>query len=266
MIKIFQINLVRSLAIVFLFCIFATNAGAEIKRPRVLPDQDYQAICSFTLDSIVSGTGVRNADPDLVRSNWRQNARCLFGFLERANAAPPIGERALSELIVVTGTLRAIIEYAASVELRSSVDFLRQNNSIDAVFTLAYLARSQNYSLRYNSSFILANIVDNNTVCVIVDHIYDRTYLEDEVGRNGRANLLGVLRAVAAWVGPLNRGRILKMVDTIGIAIAQEKDVETTRRLLDELMIRLVREPSESGRGGNCAFYTPKFAPGDWNG
>lgn len=87
--------------------------------------------------------------------------------------------------------------------VNQTIATLRAHDSDKALFNLAYGARNKSPDTRLVSTVVLSNIVDNTSVCIVLDHLYDNDGIElgkDELNRiYGRANLIYALRAVAAW-------------------------------------------------------------------
>jgi hypothetical protein len=66
------------------------------------------------------------------------------------------------------------------------------------------------------STLILANVIDNTTVCVPIDHLYDPS-----ISINGRANLLSVVSVVAPWAYRQKYDNISKVQARISSTISE---------------------------------------------
>ncbi|WP_224407299.1 hypothetical protein [Afifella sp. IM 167] len=98
---------------------------------------------------------------------------------------------------VITGALRNAI----SVSSRNAIRVLRAEDDVLDAEILARGARHHDRGIRINSAFILANVVDNSTACVVVDFAYldVAASISDTPAINGRANLIKIASVVAPW-------------------------------------------------------------------
>ena len=112
----------------------------------------------------------------------------------------------------------------------------------EAVKVLSWLARSDDAAFRLNAANILANAVDNSTVCFVVHHLRDLS-----ISRPGRANLLGVTRAMASYAYKDNVEAIASVVERIGKAIdGSSEDLTQTRNIMVDITDRLQRSSNRN--------------------
>jgi hypothetical protein len=105
---------------------------------------------------------------------------------------------------------------------------------------LVWAARGQNQSIRVNATLILGNVVDNTTVCFVLHHL-----LDPSISLNGRANLLGVVVAMASYAYKENVAAIERMLTAIEQKIANETgDLSQTKRLVADLRARVSTSPN----------------------
>jgi hypothetical protein len=187
-----------------------------------------------------------------------------------------------SQLLSATGAIRAIIS-----KLNTDDENSRQNNNInefialfrrednlDIISVLTFGARSDNYEARSNSILILANVVDNSTVCVPLDHLWDpnigKPDGEKDYPVRGRANLLGVVSVVAPWAYRENYENIKRVKDEIFNKRIDRSDVnlKQTIDILNNIQVRLDSQTNSTNRTvplpaelkRECAAYVPRFA------
>jgi hypothetical protein len=80
-----------------------------------------------------------------------------------------------------------------------------------------------------------------------------------EEGRNGRANLLGVLRAMANWADPYTRALMREALETSAAQIARETNVQVTSNLINDVRTRLntpIRNALQQSE--NCKGFRPR--------
>jgi hypothetical protein len=233
------------------FVIYACSVTAAMAQA---PDP----ACSALLARVEETAGGSAAlSSEVAATNWQANARCLMGYLGQIEANAPIPPATVNRLRVVAGTLRAMIELNAK-------DFrgvLSSASTYASTRSLALAAASQEQILRLNASFVLANIIDPKITCVIVDQLADPELQRSEQGRNGRANLLGVLRAMANWADPYTRALMREALETSAAQIAHETNVEVTGNLINDVRTRLntpIRNALQQSE--NCRGFRPRYA------
>jgi hypothetical protein len=99
---------------------------------------------------------------------------------------------------------------------------------------LVFAARSDLSPLRINSASILANIIDNTTVCFVLDQLRDKI-----ISVNGRANLLGVTNSMASYAYKENVASIEKTLLLIEEGMSGGSDLSQTIGLISSIRSRL---------------------------
>jgi hypothetical protein len=86
----------------------------------------------------------------------------------------------------------------AARKTKTFIDAFRKLDNLRATKVLVYAVRSNDQAARSNALLILANVINNATVCVAIDHLYDTKIAQTPFGNTGRANLLAVLSSLRA--------------------------------------------------------------------
>jgi hypothetical protein len=114
---------------------------------------------------------------------------------------------------------------------------------------------------------ILANVIDNRTVCVPLDHLYDSRLGSKEIDYSvrGQANLMAVVSVVAPWAYRENYDNIQTMVNVLGPKI--DPSLKQTLDILKNIQTRLNSQTNENNKGvplpdyaKDCAKYVPTWA------
>lgn len=74
----------------------------------------------------------------------------------------------------------------------AGIDVFRRLDDPHTIHVLAEVAKSDDRDLRINASLILVNVVDNTTLCAVIDGLFD-----DGINDNARFNLLQIVSAVS---------------------------------------------------------------------
>jgi len=131
------------------------------------------------------------------------------------------------------------------------VGVFRSLDDVDVAKTLAAGARHPQRPIRINSARLLANVIDNETFCVALDYLH--APVEERVTNHysviGRANLLGVIKPHAGWIGTENQqaiGQTIAYIRSSGANYFNERpqDYTTTSRLISEIEQNLVKNRS----------------------
>jgi hypothetical protein len=126
----------------------------------------------------------------------------------------------------------------------------RNSDDIATAAVLSYGARSDNVDLRVNSVLILANVIDNSTVCVPLTHLNDRSLLDSSNGINGRYNLLGIVSVVAPWALNENYYNMQNTVALIRRSVdPADQNLSGTLNLLTNIEQRLQSQKPNSNKG-----------------
>ena len=141
-----------------------------------------------------------------------------------------------------------------------------------------YGARTADDNVRSNATLVLGNVIDNQSVCVPLDHLYDSVLGAGATSYHirGRANLLGVVSVVAPWAYKENYANIRTMWKYMDIEIASLKsrpELQQTFQILENIDLRLKFQDQgeQKGQAVNkntllprdldaCKHYRPKWA------
>jgi hypothetical protein len=230
----------------------AVIGGARIPLDFVPPVSD----TLLTADKIETAlpcliVAVKNLKPEVSSPNFGQPAR---GKFNRA-----------------TGAIQTIManNQANPPVFSHIINVLRSNNSIDAVSVLTYGLRGPDHSSRLNALVILGNIIDNTTVCVPIDHLYDPVLVnsDDDLAWKWRANLLGVVAVPAPWANKENYNAISRVRQYWLRNIAEDPRFQSLSDVLENIGRRLAtpsnpnrRETLKQAGLTSCLDYKPKWA------
>lgn len=190
--------------------------------------------------SPISGAvfGTSGAVPDSLLADATTAMPCLVDTLKdlaRRVRTTEIGEPERDALNRATAALGKLID-SKGVPMIQQV---REVDTPDVVSLLSFGARSNDRTTRLNSTLVLSNIVDNSTVCVVMDHLADPDLTRSVEGRNGRANLLAVVSVVAPWAMKSNYQNMQKLIGYVAADIKDKDDVADTTRILANFEERL---------------------------
>ncbi|UWU80781.1 hypothetical protein N2603_20635 [Bradyrhizobium huanghuaihaiense] len=137
--------------------------------------------------------------------------------------------------IVLTDVIRAIIS-----DDRLSILRFRQCTTDTIIKSLTWAARGDNQRLRVNSANILANVVDNTTVCIVLHHLRD-----SNISTNGRANLLGVTNSMASYAYRENVNDISKTLEIVNAQIGSSIGFDQSRIIVRDIYSRLAESENK---------------------
>ena len=170
-------------------------------------------------------------------------ARCLIVALKEIGLPVTLGEsNHLYRLNRLFDAIRTII--ASNEPL--AIQKLREFDDTVVVEILTEAGTSIDSKTRMNAILILGNIIDNTTVCVPIDYLYNPEFILDLDGNDyrakARANLLAVIAVVAPWAYRENWENLSRLK-----AYFESKDIEwrkfpKTKQVLENLGIRLKRD------------------------
>jgi hypothetical protein len=173
-----------------------------------------------------------------------------------------------------SGSIRIIIANNEDPGKRANaaIQEFRKFATLDAYSTLVFGARASDDNARLNATLVLGNVIDNQSICVPIDHLYDPVLGPEATGTNirGRANLLGVVSVVAPWAYRENYGQITDLLHYERRKLeplSGNLDVKQTFQILDNIETRLAfqnnagsnREQSVPLDLGACKFYKPRW-------
>jgi hypothetical protein len=150
---------------------------------------------------------------------------------------------------LLTDVIRAIL----SDDTRAILQF-RACTTAAITKPLIWAARGDNQRLRVNSANILANVIDNTTVCFVLHHLRDRM-----ISTAGRANLLGVTNSMASYAYKENVASITETVNIVFKQIGDGMGFEQTRAIIRDITSRMAKSENKGtplgGLGKYCANY-----------
>lgn len=200
--------------------------------------------------------------PDALLQDIKTAVPCLVTLisgLEPSITSPKMPSDAGSKLLSATAALRAIMARQSALDAASGtpndttklnefISLFRDKDNVAVVSVLTYAARSDIYDARLNSVLILGNIIDNTTVCVPIVHLNDPELDSTDYGKNGRANLLGIISVVAPWAYFENYDAIEQTRAVLSAKVGENPDYKTTRTILDNIDKRLRSQTNQTNR------------------
>jgi hypothetical protein len=138
--------------------------------------------------------------------------------------------------IVLTDVIRAILSGDRQAILR-----FRQCTTDAIIKPLIWAARGDNQRLRVNAANILANIIDNTTVCFVLHHLRDAT-----ISTSGRANLLGVTNSMASYAYKENVASITKTIEIVTAQIGSSPGLDQSRSIIKDISARTAQSQNKN--------------------
>lgn len=120
-----------------------------------------------------------------LAETWQDSVPLLLRNIDafyQSNESPPYASDAAAKLIPLTDVLVKIV-----VNKDGSVQKFRESDTVKTVDLLAATAGGAERDLRFNSSYILAKVVDDDNLCVILHRLR-----EPNLGYSGQSNLLQI--------------------------------------------------------------------------
>jgi hypothetical protein len=212
----------------------------------------------------------------LLTSDLPTSMKCLMDIL--AGLTPSNQEKTgWKKFIWTTGAMRIVIASADQETPNRAISFFRRWFTLDMISALAFGARSNVDTARVNATLILGNVVDNDTLCVPLDHLYDPKVFRAALGRDddsqvrGRANLLSVISVVAPWAYQENFNNIQRVYEDLTTFLSTYKarpELAQTFEILERLRKRLdyqdtVEAPNKNTKSPGllvCKRYKPLWA------
>ena len=232
------------------------TVGAVPLQPIAIADSIDNRI-KASVQTVKTGETVdRGAAAAFLIDNWEKALPEIvadIGAYDRSSSAP-LADRDIKTLLPVTDVLRAIL-----VNKDSAIrEFRTMPGKDKAVRALVWGARSDDRTLRINSTYSLANVLDNTTLCNVLDHLQDKSLSTD-----GRVNLLQAAMPVAGYAYDENINATAVTVKALSETMAKTKDTGQTLKLIDDLKARADKSinkgqalPSEIA---DCNSYKPLF-------
>ena len=118
-------------------------------------------------------------------------------------------------------------------QVTSTADIVtfRKYDDLNTTTNLSILAADESRSIRIKATLIMAQSVDNTTVCAVID----RLIVDDSMSPEGRSNLLQVVRTVSQYATLEVRDLIYKAIATNKIRITSEKEQEISYQIIQYL-------------------------------
>lgn len=177
-----------------------------------------------------------------------------FDRLDDVNSWTPLDKQYAT---LVTETIKTIL-----VSTNLAIQAFRQCDNDKVIKTLSWWARSDERALRVNSANILANVVDNTTICFVLHHLRD-----PKINVPGRANLLGVTVAVASYAYSENVDAIKDTLNILKTNLGNDAEaLPQTRQLMAEIGNRIDHNSNKNAQipdalGSYCKKYTYTGTP-----
>ncbi|WP_291398646.1 hypothetical protein [Devosia sp.] len=198
-----------------------------------------------------------------------QATDCLMGTLatlSQRNAGAQLSPADQGALVRASGALDKLIAGGGM----DAINRMRAVDSVGIVDLLSWGATSADYDTRANATNLLTNIIDNTTVCVVMDHLADPTLTTTDDGIKGRANLLATVSVVAPWATKSNYQNMWALSAFLGKQV-DAGSAPTTQKLLQNFGARLAFQnslpPSKANKNfespgllQSCQDYTPRWA------
>jgi hypothetical protein len=137
---------------------------------------------------------------------------------------------------VLTDVIRAILSGDDQSILR-----FRQCTTDAIIKPLIWAARGDDRRLRVNAANILANIVDNTTVCFVLRHLRDAT-----ISTSGRANLLGVTNSMASYAYKENVASITKTIEIVTEQIGSSPGFDQSSSIIRDISSRMAQSENKN--------------------
>lgn len=126
-----------------------------------------------------------------IAQEYRGDDATVVNFIRRINeyALPgrPIQPQEQKDL------LRLLDEGRLLISSTSSIRTFRLNDNQSTINKLVKISEVEDRSIRISASLILANVVDNTTMCVVLDRLLQPSEINDDL----RFNLLQIIRVAS---------------------------------------------------------------------
>jgi hypothetical protein len=137
--------------------------------------------------------------------------------------------------IVVTDVIRVIL----SGDHRAILRF-RECTTDAIIKPLTWAARGDNQRLRVNAANILANVIDNTTVCFVLHHLRDAN-----ISPSGRANLLGVTNSMASYAYKENVASIKNTIENVTARIGSSLGFDQAKSIIGDIYARMAKSENK---------------------
>jgi hypothetical protein len=206
----------------FAALLFTTTAHAA--------DCGSQGVSSSELTNLSSpDSQLRVTTANGLIQNSERSLPSLMAALKNFTGNPDQWSQAQQfNFVSVTDVIRTML-----ANNNSAITKFRSCDDKETMQPLISAARSSSYNLRINATLILGNVVDNTTVCLVLDDLRDPT-----INANGRANLLGVTRAVASYAYKPNKKAIEETINLLEDSLKSQPNMAQTLTLIADVRAR----------------------------
>jgi hypothetical protein len=147
----------------------------------------------------------------LLTENWKESLPAIVENIDayyRAEGIQPYTQDDVAGLLPLTDLAVKII-----LTKDGAIGTFRESDTANTIKLLTWAARDpenieQNRNLRFNATYILAGVVDNSSLCIVLDHLRDA-----KLNPNGKVNLLQVAASAARFAYKENVKAALETVD-----------------------------------------------------
>jgi hypothetical protein len=181
---------------------------------------------------------VQTAAGRAIVDNWRVSIPVLIRALGQIQTTAPSSwpEAERQRAIVLTDVVRTTL--ATSDQ---TIYLFRRCRDDKAIRALIAAARGDDTTLRINATSILADVVDNTTLCLIFPNLRDKT-----ISTNGLTNLLGVTASVAGYAYKENYQQLSATITDIQRNIDNSKsDSGQIQKVITEIAARAQRSSNK---------------------
>jgi hypothetical protein len=186
---------------------------------------------------------VRMSTAKTLIESWQFSLPELMREIAQMKRTPPSSwtKAELDWNVGLTRTVKTILE-----TFDQSIPLFRKCRDDAVIKPLVWAARGDDKVLRLNTANILANVIDNTTVCFVLHHL-DRA--EPALGDDGRANLLGITRAMASYAYQDNAEQIQRVINGLRTRLGDRiKDLPQTAALITNIAGRVQNSENRSTR------------------
>lgn len=189
----------------------------------------------FNIQMLKTGQSIEKAAAArFLIDRWQDSLEPLIDELATYTVGSAFQEKSADAPIIlsVIDVLRTIIINKDEAIQRFRI---KANRTKKAVQNLIWGARSGSKELRVNSTYILANIVDNTTICLVLHHLRD-----PDLSADGRVNLLQVVQVVATYAYKENAQSTLESIVVLKDNVSKTpQDLSFTLRLTNDIISRV---------------------------
>jgi len=221
------------------FVILSTALWSDTARAQAGEGCGNDVLTRASLDSI--GTATDEQRISVARSlieNWQVSLPTMMAAIEtmKNTDASTWGAFDRQQMTFIVSIIKAIL-----ASKNRSIALFRQCDNERTIIPLVWAARGNETDLRLNAASILADTVDNTNVCFVLHHLRDR-----DISANGRANLVGIARAMASYAYKENVQAIMETIDIVQANMGVGEGFAQTKQLLYDLGARATRSSNRN--------------------